>query len=82
MIKGLIATMWTHIERISPDILHTHDYNTIRIGKEFVNRLRKTNKRIFWIHDFHEYHEFVDNHSNVDYRMNESLPFLYKALID
>ena len=28
----------------------------------------------------HEYQEFDDNHSDVDYRMNESLPFLYRAL--
>lgn len=28
----------------------------------------------------HRYEEFPDNHSNVDYRMDESLPFLEKAL--
>ena len=28
----------------------------------------------------HTYEEFDDNHSDVDYRMNVSLPFLYKAL--
>jgi enterochelin esterase-like enzyme len=28
----------------------------------------------------HEYHEFDDNHSDVDYRMDVSLPFLYRAL--
>lgn len=28
----------------------------------------------------HEYHEFDDNHSDIDYRMNESLPFLYRAV--
>jgi len=28
----------------------------------------------------HAYHEFDDNHSDVDYRMDESLPFLYQAL--
>lgn len=28
----------------------------------------------------HEYQEFDDNHSDIDYRMNESLPFLYRAL--
>lgn len=28
----------------------------------------------------HAYHEFDDNHSDVDYRMDESLPFLYRAL--
>ena len=28
----------------------------------------------------HEYQEFDDNHSDVDYRMDVSLPFLYRAL--
>jgi enterochelin esterase-like enzyme len=28
----------------------------------------------------HTYHEFPDNHSDIDYRMDVSLPFLYKAL--
>jgi S-formylglutathione hydrolase FrmB len=28
----------------------------------------------------HTYEEFDDNHSDVDYRMNASLPFLYRAL--
>ena len=28
----------------------------------------------------HEYQEFDDDHSDVDYRMDVSLPFLYRAL--
>jgi enterochelin esterase-like enzyme len=28
----------------------------------------------------HVYHEFKDNHSSIDYRMDESLPFLYRSL--
>ena len=28
----------------------------------------------------HVYEEFDDNHSDVDYRMDVSLPFLYRAL--
>ena len=28
----------------------------------------------------HRYEEFDDTHSGIDYRMNESLPFLYKAI--
>jgi len=30
----------------------------------------------------HRYEEFPDNHSGVDYRMDESLPLLAKALSD
>ncbi len=28
----------------------------------------------------HRYEEFDDNHSNIDYRMDESLPYLYEAI--
>jgi hypothetical protein len=28
----------------------------------------------------HRYEEFPDSHTDVDYRMDESLPFLVKAL--
>jgi S-formylglutathione hydrolase FrmB len=28
----------------------------------------------------HRYEEFDDNHSDIDYRMDASLPFLYRAL--
>jgi len=28
----------------------------------------------------HRYEEFDDNHSSIDYRMDISLPFLYRAL--
>ena len=28
----------------------------------------------------HEYEEFSDTHSGIDYRMDRSLPFLYRAL--
>jgi hypothetical protein len=28
----------------------------------------------------HTYEEFDDNHSDIDYRMDTSLPFLYEAL--
>ena len=30
----------------------------------------------------HRYEEFPDNHSSVDYRMDESLPFLAQALTE
>ena len=29
----------------------------------------------------HHYEEFDDDHSNIDYRMDVSLPFLYRALV-
>jgi hypothetical protein len=36
-----------------------------------------------WLNELeivHRYDEFQDNHSGVDYRMDESLPFLAQAL--
>jgi len=29
----------------------------------------------------HRYEEFDDNHSSIDYRMDESLPFLYRRIM-
>lgn len=54
-ISHLIATMWLHFEKAAPAILHTHDFNTIKIGRELVFHAREQGKHIYWMHDFHEY---------------------------
>ncbi|MEI8035690.1 MAG: alpha/beta hydrolase-fold protein [Betaproteobacteria bacterium] len=41
---------------------------------------RILSKRLSEAGIFHRYEEFDDNHSDIDYRMDESLPFLYSAL--
>src|ERR1700683_985565 len=41
---------------------------------------RRLTKRLFQMGVDHRYEEFQDDHSGVDYRMDESLPFLAKAL--
>ena len=41
---------------------------------------RRFKRRLDELAIAHRYEEFPDNHSTVDYRMNESLPFLAKAL--
>ena len=41
---------------------------------------RTLSKRLASAGIAHTYEEFDDNHSDVDYRMDVSLPFLYKAL--
>jgi hypothetical protein len=41
--------------------------------RRFVRRLNE-------LEIVHRYDEFQDNHSGVDYRMDESLPFLAQAL--
>jgi glycosyltransferase involved in cell wall biosynthesis len=55
MIDYFISSMWVYAEKMSPEIVYTHDYNTILIGKEIVNRLRSQGKFVYWIHDLHEY---------------------------
>jgi hypothetical protein len=41
---------------------------------------RILSKRLAMAGIAHTYEEFDDNHSDVDYRMDTSLPFLYRAL--
>ncbi len=41
---------------------------------------RILSKRLREVGIVHRYEEFPDNHSNIDYRMNRSLPFLSRAL--
>ena len=50
-------------------------FNPIYGARRFVRRLNE-----FGITHRHE--EFADNHAGVDYRMDESLPFLAHALSD
>jgi enterochelin esterase-like enzyme len=42
-------------------------------ARAFVNKLKQAGIR-------HRYEEFDDNHSSIDYRMDVSLPFLYRAV--
>jgi hypothetical protein len=48
-------------------------FNLLYGARRFVRRLRELGIE-------HRYEEFPDNHSGVDYRMDDSLPFLAKAL--
>jgi S-formylglutathione hydrolase FrmB len=48
-------------------------FNLLYGARRFVRRLRQLGIE-------HRYEEFADNHTGVDYRMDESLPFLAKAL--
>lgn len=41
---------------------------------------RILSKRLHGYGIAHRYEEFDDNHSGIDYRMEYSLPFLYRAL--
>jgi S-formylglutathione hydrolase FrmB len=48
-------------------------FNLLYGARRFVRRLNQLGIA-------HRYEEFPDNHTNVDYRMDESLPFLAQAL--
>jgi hypothetical protein len=48
-------------------------FNLLYGARRFVRRLKELGIT-------HRYEEFPDNHSGVDYRMDESLPFIAKAL--
>src|SRR3954447_16278642 len=50
-------------------------FNLLYGARRFVHRLNE-------LGIVHRYEEFPDNHSGVDYQMDESLPFLAKALSD
>ena len=43
---------------------------------------RRVARRLNQLGIRHRYDEFDDNHSGVDYRMDESLPFIARALVD
>jgi S-formylglutathione hydrolase FrmB len=49
-------------------------YRLLYGARRFVRRLKQLGIE-------HRYEEFPDNHSSVDYRMDDSLPFLARALI-
>jgi hypothetical protein len=49
-------------------------------GSHFVYGARQFVRRLNELGIAHRYEEFPDNHTSVDYWMDESLPFLAKAL--
>lgn len=55
------------------DCGHSDQFNLLYGARRFVRRLNELGIP-------HRYEEFPDNHSSVDYRMDESLPFLAQAL--
>ena len=56
---------------IGPAVLD--QFNLLYGARRFVRRLHQSGVT-------HRYAEFSDNHTGVDYRMDESLPFLAQAL--
>ena len=55
LLRGLIGAMWAYLKTISPQVIHTHDFGTIRIGSELARKLRSETGGLLWVHDVHEY---------------------------
>ena len=58
--QGLLAAMWKYLNIEQPDVIHTHDFHSLIIGKELSLRLKKNGQNIRWVHDFHEYVKGLD----------------------
>jgi glycosyltransferase involved in cell wall biosynthesis len=58
--QGLLAAMYKYINKVKPEIIHTHDFHSLIIGKELSLRLKKHGHDVKWIHDFHEYVNGLD----------------------
>jgi len=58
--QGLLAGMHKYIVKEEPEVIHTHDFHSLIIGKELSLRLKKEGRDIKWIHDFHEYVKGLD----------------------
>ena len=71
-----IATQADNLRRLKAlyiDCGEKDQFNLLYGARRFVRRLNELGIA-------HRYAEFPDNHSGVDYRMDESLPFLAQAL--
>jgi len=68
--ESLRSLLGLYIDCGSRDQYHIH-YGS----RQFVSALESS-------HIEHHYEEFDDTHSNIDYRMDQSLPFLWRALMD
>jgi S-formylglutathione hydrolase FrmB len=64
-----------HLKALYIDCGTADQYRLLYGARRFARRLKQLG-----IH--HRYDEFADNHSGVDYRMDESLPFIAQALIE
>jgi S-formylglutathione hydrolase FrmB len=63
-----------HLKALYIDCGEKDQFNLLYGARRFTRRLNE-------LGIVHRYDEFPDNHSNVDYRMDESLPFLVRALL-
>ncbi len=89
----IIEARWENWRRHDPlVILETHAENLRRLKGLYIDcgttdqfRLlygaRRFARRLRELGIAHHYEEFPDNHSGIDYRMDESLPFLARSLL-
>jgi S-formylglutathione hydrolase FrmB len=71
-----LERQWQNLKQLKAlyiDCGETDQFNLVYGARRFVRRLGELGVS-------HRYEEFADNHSAVDYRMDESLPFIARAL--
>src|SRR5690348_11093989 len=73
VIVDTLADNLRRLKALYIDCGERDQFNLLYGARRFVRRLKELGVE-------HRYEEFPDNHSGVDYRMDESLPFLAKAL--
>jgi S-formylglutathione hydrolase FrmB len=74
VIVDTLADNLRRLKALYIDCGERDQFNLLYGARRFVRRLKELGVE-------HRYEEFPDNHSGVDYRMDESLPFLAKALV-
>ena len=72
----LVETHWQRLKRLKALYIDCGDIDQYNL----VYGSRRMHKRLTELGVPHSYEEFADDHSSVDYRMDESLPILAKAL--
>jgi len=74
---AVVETSWSNLKKLKAlyiDCGERDQFNLLYGARRLTRRLREFDVT-------HRYEEFPDNHSGVEYRMDESLPFLVNALI-
>jgi len=72
---GILGDNLRRLKALYIDCGEKDQFNLLYGARRFVRRLNQLGIA-------HRYEEFADNHSGVDYRMDESLPYLAHALSD
>jgi len=73
LLTYAVLSNWLPLKLAAPATMQLDQFNLLYGARRFVRRLNELGIA-------HRYEEFPDNHTGVDYRMDESLPFLAQGL--